>query len=113
MFYSALCKGNTITFIEIMKLDVMRIFCEALTNTDDVTIIDLGLSAILKTMILSRSEFHTHQNVKNELSIYNALIRIERLACHKNETISKKANQILNILDLELEESNKMDYEAN
>jgi len=111
MFYAALYNGNSVAFFEMMKIDVVKIFTDAVNNSENVDLIDNGLSAIIKVIEWSKNEYNSYNHIKNELNCYNSINRIERLSSHKNEKISSKASKILEMLNM-IDSNDKMDYEG-
>lgn len=101
MFFNALVKGSNVAIIEIMKLDIVSLISQAINNSDESNLIIISLDSILQLLKISKIMYNTHMNIKNELMDHKSLLKIEKYSNHKNESICKKATQILNILDLQ------------
>ena len=112
LFLAALKKGNEVIFAELMKLEVIRLICDAVNNSEKTELIESGLNVIQIIIEWSNIEFNSYAKIHSELMCYNTISRIERLTQHKNEKISKKANYILEAIDIMKNDENKMDYDG-
>jgi len=89
-------------------MDTMRIICEAINNSDDASLILLSFDFIIHLFKISKSLLHTNLNIKHEMRDNRAVFKIEKYSDHKNESLCKKANEILNLMDMANDIDNKM-----
>jgi hypothetical protein len=65
---------------------------------------------VIKSLEVSKSCLNSIQNVKNDLTNYKSLIRIEKIVNHLNPEISKRATCIINLIDLDGQNDGMTDY---
>ena len=99
-------------FAELMKLEIIRLLCDAVNNSEIAELVESGLNSIKLLIEWSKIEYNSYAQIHSELMCYNTISRIERLTQHKNEKISQRANEILEAIDIIKNDENKMDYDG-
>jgi hypothetical protein len=103
-FYNILQNCSSEDFCVIVKLKVMKLFCEGLNKTfvqDDILIC---LKGILSLIERNFEIYKTKQNLKNEFFGYAAKKYLEKLAEHQDKQISSLSSQLLNIMGEQYDE---------
>ena len=98
LFYNILQKCSTEDFCIIIKMKIMKLFCEGLNKTINPDDILLSLKGLF--LLIQRNEeiYKTKQNLKNEFFGYMAKRTLEKYSMNHELEISSLSEKILQIM---------------
>ena len=98
-FNNIIENSNKETFYNISELHPFKLYAQGLKETLDNKNLELCLNAIINLISKNREIYHTIENLKNNFHTSCIRKKIDDLTLHKNELISEKAKNILNIFE--------------
>jgi hypothetical protein len=82
-----------------MKMDLIRLIADGINKSDNADVVLVALNTLFYVIKYCRITLKNDRNLKNELMEFNCLIRIEKMVNHLNLKLSKRAEEILKVLD--------------
>lgn len=99
VFNNALTYASYDSIVALMKMDLIRLIAEGINKSDNPNVMLVALNTLFYVIKYCRIILKSDRNLKYELAQYNCLIKIEKMVNHLNEHLSKRADEVLKVLE--------------
>jgi hypothetical protein len=99
VFYNALFRGSNSGILQLLTLNYIRMFCEAIKDYSDPSVLFIGLEGIISSFYVFQSMCNSDYHLRREVEAYCIRTKLSQLIFNENQQIAEKADKLLSFLE--------------